>query len=58
MATVLDEILESFYTKLAESDAFDDATMKELRVLFTSDKKMKADDLVAILEKAAMEETP
>lgn len=58
MTTVRDEILESFYAKLAESDAIDDATIKELRVLFSSDKKVKADDFVAVLEKAATEETP
>lgn len=49
MATVLAEILESFYTKLAESDSIDDETIKAIRELFESGAKLKADDFVKVL---------
>ena len=52
MATVLDEILESFYERLSESEAIDETTIEELRTLLESGKKLKADDFVAILEDA------
>ena len=55
MAKVLDEILESFYTKLSESDTVRDATVEDLRALFASGKKPKAADFVTIFEKAAGE---
>ena len=58
MAKVLDEILESFYAKLSESDTVNESMVKELRTLFASEKKLKADDLVAILKKAAQESEP
>ena len=49
MATVLGEILDSFYRKLSESQAIDDTTVEALRALFESGKKVKADDFVRIL---------
>ncbi len=55
MAKVLDEILESFYTKLSESDTVREPTIEDLRTLFASGKKPKAADFVAIFEKAAGE---
>lgn len=55
MAKVLDEILESFYVKLSESDTVSETTVEELRTLFTSGKKPKAVDFVTIFEKAAEE---
>ena len=55
MAKVLNEILDSFYKKLLASDTVDEATMRELRALFSSGKKPKANDFVAIFEKAAKE---
>ena len=55
MATVLDEILESFFQKLSEADAVDEATVARLRELFQSRKKLKADDFVAAIEKGAEE---
>ena len=58
MAKVLDEILESFYAKLSESDAVSEATVQELRTLFVSERSLKADDFVAILQKAAHEGKP
>ncbi len=58
MAKVLDEILERFYVKLSESDTVNKATVKQFRTLFASEKKLKADDIVAILKKAAHEGEP
>ena len=58
MAKVLDEILERFYVKLSESDTVNKATVKQFRTLFASEKKVKADDIVAILKKAAHEGEP
>ena len=55
MAKLLDEILESFYAKLSESETVNEATVNELRTLFASGNKLKADDFVAILEKTAQE---
>jgi hypothetical protein len=55
VAAVLDEILESFYVKLSESEAVSEATVGELRALLESGLKLKADDFVAILEKVAEE---
>jgi hypothetical protein len=58
MATVLDEILDSFYERLAASEEIDAATIEKLRILFQSDKRLKADDFVAIFESAAKESPP
>ncbi len=55
MATVLDEILDAFYERLGASEKIDAATIEALGVLFQSGKKLKADDVVAILESAAKE---
>ena len=55
MAKLLDEILESFYAKLSDSETVNEATVNELRTLFASGNKLKADDFVAILEKTAQE---
>ena len=57
MAKVVDEILESFYAKLSESDTVSEAAVRELRRLFASQRKPKANDFVAILEKAALEDS-
>ena len=55
MATVLDEILDSFYKKLSDSQTIDESTVEALRALFESDKKLKADDFVGILSDAKTE---
>lgn len=55
VAAVLDEILDSFYAKLSESEVISEDTIGELRELFESGMKLKADDFVSILEKAAEE---
>lgn len=51
MATIQEQILERFYTKLAESKAVDEAAVDALRVLFHAGKKVKVEDLVAIFSK-------
>ncbi len=58
MATVLGEILDSFYEKLSESDAVDEATIEALRAQFESGKKLKADDFVTILSGVTKEAPP
>ena len=55
MAKVVDEILESFYAKLSESNAVSEPAVTALRRLFASQRKPKANDFVAILEKGAPE---
>jgi hypothetical protein len=55
MAAVLDEILASWYAKFSESEAINQDALEDIRGLFDSGKKLKADDFVAILEKAAEE---
>lgn len=55
MATVLHEILDSFYKKLSDSQTIDETTVEALRALFESDKKLKADDFVGILSDAKTE---
>lgn len=55
MAKVVNEILKSFYAKLSESDAVSEATVEELRTLLAAETKPKANDLVAIFERAAQE---
>lgn len=49
MAKVMSEILDSFYKKLSESDAVDAETIKALRALFKSGRRLKADDFVSLL---------
>ena len=55
MAKVLNEILESFYAKLSESATVSEATVEELRTLLAAEKRPKANDFVAIFERAAQE---
>ena len=49
MATVQEEILNAFYQKLPKSGAIDQSTIDALRKALTSTKKLKADEIVAIL---------
>jgi hypothetical protein len=57
MATVLDEILDTFYERIGASEEIDAATVKAIRLLLQSGKKLKADDFVALLESAAKDTT-
>jgi hypothetical protein len=51
MATIQQEILDSFYEELATSDTVDAAMIDSLRELFHSGRKLRADDVVAVLVK-------
>ena len=48
MAKIQAEILESFYKELTKVDNIDQEMLKKLRELFSSGKKLKADDIVAV----------
>lgn len=58
MATIQEEILESFYAELAKSCELDAATIENLRELFESERKLKADDFVAVLSRAEAHHDP
>ncbi len=55
MPRVLQEILESFYSRLGESNAVDDSVIADLRALFDSGKKLKANDIVTVLSRVGRE---
>jgi molybdopterin converting factor small subunit len=55
MATVQEDILKAFYAKLAKSKEFDKTMIDAVRTLVGTDKKLKADDLVAVLLKNKQE---
>ena len=55
MATVLDEIIDSFLKKLVGSNAVDSATLESLQELFRSGKRLTADDIVEAIERAERE---
>jgi len=50
MATVQEQILMSFFGKLADTDELDEETITALRSLLQSDKKVKAEEVVALLK--------
>jgi hypothetical protein len=56
MATIEEQILDSFYPKVAESKEIERRIVDALRALFQSGKKFKADDVVAILSRAGKED--
>ncbi len=49
MATIQEDILEEFYHRLAKTEGFTEAKVKQLRDLFSGSKKPKAPDLVKVL---------
>jgi hypothetical protein len=51
MATVQQQILESFFEKLSKLGTLEQTTLTELRTALQSGKKLKADDFVALLTK-------
>jgi hypothetical protein len=51
MATVQEDVLNAFYTKLSKLGTMDQTTVDALRKVLQSGKKLKADDFVAILAK-------
>ena len=48
MATVQDEILDDFFTKLSTAKGIDEEQLKALRTLFKSTNKLKAEALAVI----------
>lgn len=46
MATIQEEILEKFYTKLVTADGFDKDRVDQLRSLFSGKKKPKAAEVI------------
>jgi uncharacterized protein YbjQ (UPF0145 family) len=51
MPTVQEDILNAFAAKLSKSPSVDPATAEALHRVLTSAKKLKADDVVAMLAK-------
>jgi hypothetical protein len=49
MGKIQEEILEAFYEELGKAEAVDDEMVKRLRQLLSSEKKVKADEVAAIL---------
>jgi hypothetical protein len=58
MASIQEQILEEFYRQLAKSGGFTDALVRDLRDLFSADKKPKAVDVVKVLSKPSKESVP
>jgi hypothetical protein len=58
MATIQEEILDTFYRKLAETEGFTEAKVKALRELFDGGKKPKAADVIRALAEPAKAELP
>lgn len=53
MSKVQEEIQESFYRELATVDGVDEQMLRELRELFSSGKKVKADALVTVFARSS-----
>lgn len=55
MSVVQQDILTAFYAKLGKSTEFDQRMIDTLRNLLEPDKKVKADDIAALLVKGKHE---
>jgi hypothetical protein len=55
--TIQEEILKTFYERLAASEAVSKENIDDLRGIFQAAKKLKADDFVAVLSKKAAGDT-
>jgi hypothetical protein len=55
MAIIQKDVLTAFYKKLGKSKEFDQPMLDSLRKLLESDKKIKVEELVAILLKGKQE---
>jgi hypothetical protein len=53
MSKIQEGIQESFYRELATVDGIDERMLSELRELFSSGKKVKADALVAVFARSS-----
>ena len=58
MPTVQEDILEAFCAKLSKSASIDRAVVDALRKALTTAKKLKADDVVAMLAQDETGGTP
>jgi hypothetical protein len=58
MATIQEEVLETFCRKLAETEGFTGLKVQALRELFSDGKKPKADDVIRVLAQPADTDLP
>ena len=58
MASIQEEILEEFYSKLAKAEGFDKERIEQLRALFSGKKKPKTPDVIKALSEDAKEGQP
>ena len=58
MPSIQEEILQSFFARLAESDGFDDEKIDSLKALFESKNKPKAVEIVEALKEDSTEDIP
>jgi hypothetical protein len=58
MASIQEEILEEFYSKLSKADGFDKERVEQVRALFSGKKKPKAPDVIKALSEEAKESQP
>ena len=58
MASIQEEILEEFYSKLAKAEGFDNDRVEQLRALFGGKKKPKGPDVIKALSEDANESQP
>lgn len=49
MATIQEEILQTFYAKLITADGFDKERVEQLRALFGGKRRPKATDVIKVL---------
>ena len=58
MASIQEEILEEFYSKLAKAEGFDKECVDQLRAVFSGKKKPKAPDVIKALSEDATRSQP
>lgn len=58
MASIQEEILEEFYRRLAKGEGFTEAKVKQIRDLFSGNKKPKAADLMKVFSEGSKESLP
>lgn len=58
MASIQEEIFEEFCQRLAKTDGFTPAKVKQLRDLFSAPKNPKAADVIKVLSESSKESLP
>lgn len=58
MATIQEEVLDTFYRKLAQTEGFAEAKVQALREIFSDGKKPKAADVIRVLAEPTKTELP